>query len=221
MKAKIVVYKAVFRPPEDTIYDRLYPVECHAPDVRFVIFRDVPEPTMEAGWEVLPQQFHDHDRRRRARHHKCCPHELFDAEYTLWLDGSFTPKAHPADLLPHLGRDLVAALPHVARCCAYAEGQRMAEKGRDEPSIIHAQMRRMRADGFPERQGLHATGALLRANHERVHRFNELWWEEITRGSNRDQVSFNYCLWKLKLPIVSLPGRWKKNPFLTWRPHYH
>jgi hypothetical protein len=218
---KMVVYKAVFRAAGDDCYDRLYPPECSADTVQLVMFRDVPAETTEAGWRVLPQRFHDPNRRRRARHHKCMPHELFpDADYTFWIDGSFTPRIDPTKAIRYLGRNHVAALDHRVRDCAYAEGMRMAQKRRDKPQIIRAQLQRMRHRGYPLHNGLCATGALLRDNSEAVASLGNLWWREIVGGSNRDQISFNYCLWRLKLKWSSLPGRWKDNPLLRWRPHY-
>lgn len=219
---KLVVYKAVFRPPGDDAYDRLYPPECPPEDgVAYVIFRDVPEPYVEHGWHVLPARFDHVDRRLRARHHKCCPHLLFpDAAATLWLDGSLTPKVPPSQVLERHGRHHVATFDRVKRDCLYDEGVAMARKRRDEPALIHAQLARYRREGYPAHNGLCATTAVLRRNTSEAARFGDLWWEEIARGCNRDQVSANYVLWKLGMDWGRLQGQWNHSPLFTWRPHY-
>ena len=34
----------------------------------------------------------------------------------------------------------------------------------------------------------------------------EQWWEEIKYGSKRDQLSFNYSMWKTKTPFIYFRG---------------
>lgn len=219
---KIVVYKAVFRPPGDEAYDRLHPPECPPhPDVRYVLFRDVTVPAVDQGWEVRAAEFNDANNRLRARHHKCRPDLLFpDADWTLWLDGNITPRVCPVEIVRRFGALPIAAIPHGGRDCAYEEATAMARKWRDNPSVIADQVMRYRKAGFPRKQGLAATGALLRANRPLLHEVNADWWHEIERGSNRDQISFNYVLWRHGLEWTRLPGGWRDGGELFHRrPH--
>jgi hypothetical protein len=221
----IVVYKACFRPEGDTDYDRLYPPACGPSAARWVVFMDVPVPTMRDGWEILPAPLWWPDNRRRARMHKCLSHILFpDAEWTLWLDGTLTPRTTPEELIRIHAKPGVDfyAFDRRARRCAYQEGSRMALKGRDDPAVIGQQMRRMEKAGFPAGAGLCATTAVLRRQTgQEIERLNEAWWQEIKNWSNRDQVSINFCLWRIGMKWGKLRGRWNQSEDFDWRPHYH
>ena len=46
---------------------------------------------------------------------------------------------------------------------------------------------------------------ILRRHTDAIRRLNEAWWNEIVRGSRRDQLSFNYVAWKLGLSYATFP----------------
>jgi hypothetical protein len=50
-------------------------------------------------------------------------------------------------------------------------------------------------------------------------RFDEVWWDEISRHSRRDQLSFNYVAWKLGFEYSTLPGCVDQNEFFDRKPH--
>jgi hypothetical protein len=70
-------------------------------------------------------------------------------------------------------------------------------------------------EAFPAGQGL-IEGNLfaLRPNRPAATLFFSAWWEELEKGSRRDQLSANYVIWKQRLPNVALLG-----PGLNTRNH--
>jgi hypothetical protein len=46
---------------------------------------------------------------------------------------------------------------------------------------------------------------ILRRHTDAIRHLNEAWWNEIVRGSRRDQLSFNYVAWKLGLRYATFP----------------
>ncbi|MEO8602136.1 MAG: hypothetical protein ABI629_06140 [bacterium] len=60
---------------------------------------------------------------------------------------------------------------------------------------------------------------MLRRHSDTVAAFNEAWWDEICRGSRRDQLSFDYTARKLGLRYGHLPGTIADNPLFQRRPH--
>ena len=44
-----------------------------------------------------------------------------------------------------------------------------------------------------------------------------MWWEEISSGSKRDQISFDYVARKLNIKINNFPGDIKKENYLFTR----
>ena len=57
---------------------------------------------------------------------------------------------------------------------------------------------------------------ILRRHSERVARFNQLWWDEIERGSQRDQISFPYAVAKAGVRVGYFPGS-----LHAWRPDFN
>jgi len=62
-----------------------------------------------------------------------------------------------------------------------------------------------KSDGYPVANGLVATRLMIR-NHrsEKVEEFMNSWWNELNLKSKRDQLSFNFVLWKHPLSMAYL-----------------
>ena len=52
-------------------------------------------------------------------------------------------------------------------------------------------------------------------------KLNELWWHEICNGSRRDQLSFDYCCWKLGIKYKHMDGNMYQNEHFRYRAHNH
>lgn len=202
--AEITVYTAVTRG-----YDALSPVRGTA-TTRYVAFvEDLRQSTN--GWELRPLLGEHADPNRRAKRYKLLPWAcLPGAECSLWLDGSMGLSAgiEPSSLVSRYlsGADL-AVRSHGQRVCAYDEADVVAQHVLDDVSVVRAQMKRYRAEGFPRRHGLAEAGAILRRHTASQVALGDAWWSEIERGSRRDQLSFNYVCWKLGEKYVELDRR--------------
>ena len=77
--------------------------------------------------------------------------------------------------------------------------------GKDAPDLIVAQLAKYEAEGFPRRFGLAECNVIVRRHNDPlVKQAMEIWWDEIEKGSKRDQISFNYALWRADLPYHEL-----------------
>ena len=97
------------------------------------------------------------------------------------------------------GEEDMAMPRHPCRTCIYQEAEKCKSSKKDDPKIIDKQMDFYRKEGMPENEGLIATGIVIRKNRGNIAAHGELWWEQIKRWSFRDQLSFNYILWKYNL----------------------
>lgn len=205
-------------------------------DPRFVCFSDsaylpgrVP-PYRYLGWEIRPiawghpgHALHALSPRMRAKRHQIMPHLDFpEADYSLYMDGTHVPVAgYRLERLAEVflrDTDLATFVnPH--RQCAYVEAAACIASGLDATDVIRQQMRRYRAEGFPRDHGLAGITMLLRRHTPAVRAFNELWWEEVQRGSTRDQLSFPYVAWKLGLEWTPIPGHCYYSSLFTYVPH--
>ena len=144
-------------------------------------------------WEI--EECHDEfdEPRRNAKIHKIMPHKYVDTDISIWLDANMSLNISPEELAELWAYDKdVATCRHFERDCLYAEAEACKTWKLDDPKLIDAQMKRYREDGYVAGAGLSECGVIVRKHKPEINKLNELWWEEIVKGSSRDQLSFNY-----------------------------
>lgn len=200
----IVVYTAITRD-----YDSLKEPPQGATDkAAFVAFLD--RPAASSAWQswAVHRQFPDPC--RNAKIHKILSHVYFpNAQYSLWIDGSVSIRfTHSIQELieRYLAECDVVVFQHRTRTCIYQEGSVCLQRGLDDPGVILQQVSRYTREGYPSNAGLAECSVVLRRHSPAVRAFNEAWWEEITRGSKRDQLSFPYLARKMGLRYGTFPG---------------
>lgn len=214
--ANLTVYTAIFGD-----IDQLHPPLFSSPNVTYVAFVETDFPYEHNGWQCRPPFFRHENLRRQARQHKLLAHVLFpDEKYTLWLDGSFTPKNDPRIFGSGLREDVpLATFNHSQRSCVYQELEACVRLRKDDISTMRQQVGRYFAEGYPYHNGLVETCVVLRRREEKTDKFNELWWKELSNGSLRDQLSFNYAAWKLQMKYTAFDGNVFQCPHFEFRSH--
>ena len=207
----IVVYTAIFG-GSDTLKRPAVGAD------RCVCYTD--DPHLERkGWEVV---FRPPEKKPRpaARALKVAAHDLFPAaDATIWVDGSICIFDLPA-LLDAIGDADIACLPHPDRHSCYAEGATVIRFGIAHPRAVNVALELYRRDGFAP-TALSTTGLLYRRNTPAVAQFNALWRKHLDAYGTNDQVHFDYCAWKIGIPVLHLPGHYRQNPFATYDKHDH
>jgi hypothetical protein len=161
------------------------------------------------GWRVAALPPSDSDPHRAARFPKINAHlALPNSDYSLWVDASIGivspfPLTRLVDLF--LQDCDICLFRHYARSSIFEEAEACQAYGLDQTDVIDAQMVRYRAEGLPDDAGLIEAPVILRRHTDAIRRLNEAWWNEIVRGSRRDQLSFNYVAWKLGLSYATFP----------------
>ncbi len=183
------------------------------------------------NWQVLPALNLFNDPVRDAKIFKILPHIFFpDYDYTLWIDASVELKTPVETLIAnYLSENNLAVFKHCGGYdCIYNEADICKSMDLDSHSVIDSQMDRYRKEGFPKKFGLAECTILLRKNDPTINAFNEKWWAEISSGSRRDQLSFNYVVWKTGLVYTYFPGQVQYdplhplkngNPHFSWNKH--
>jgi hypothetical protein len=187
----------------------------------FVAFLD--EPRKSKTWRSRPIHTNFQDPARNAKIHKVLSHIYFpDALYSLWIDGSVTirfPYSMRRLIQLYLADCDLAVFQHAMRTCIYQEASVCLQRRLDDPAIIWRQIRRYTKEGYPPNAGLGECTLVLRRHTDTVKAFNEAWWEEITHGSKRDQLSFPYAARKVGLRYGVFPGSLRGNPLFR-RDHH-
>ena len=160
------------------------------------------------------------DSTRNARKYKILPHRWFpDYEYSLWVDGNILIRDDINELIPkYLQKVNLAVHDHNQnvldpRDCVYKEAQIIFHFGKingnykDDPNTIKNQMNKYLNEEYPSNNSLAVTMQLLRRHNKKdCIKAMEQWWEEIKYGSKRDQLSFNYSMWKTNTSFVYFNG---------------
>lgn len=151
---------------------------------------------------------------RNAKIHKVLNHLYFsEYEYTLWIDGNIRIKKDISSLVTEWKMHDISLFKHPERTCAYEEANVCSKYKLDKAPVITKQVEKYKAEQFPEKYGLWCGGIIFRNN--RVNHFNELWWEEISTGSKRDQISLPYAIWKSGVKVNNM----KSNGWYEQHPH--
>ena len=83
------------------------------------------------------------------------------------------------------------------RKCIYDEERVVLAMKKDVKENTNPQINRYKKEGFPKNYGLLQSNILIRRhNSPDCIKLMEDWFEELKNGSHRDQLSFNYILWK-------------------------
>ena len=202
------------------------------PGIEFVCFTDRERYGTRFGpWTVRhPEWTHPSVPRRTARWHKAMACRLFPyAQYSMWCDGCFQLRAAPRTLIRFLehipsrnNKSLacdVATFEHPDRNCIYAEGVACIRLRKDDPVTIGAQMTRYQSERYPANNGLAETTCVLRRHTPQIALLGERWWDEMNRGSLRDQLSFDYCCHNLGIKYGLMGGCRGTNPHFSFYPH--
>jgi hypothetical protein len=121
---------------------------------------------------------------------------LLEYESSIYIDGSFS-QIGDVNVFLNESDNTYQMCRHPRRICAYEEFLICVKQKLGDINKTSVQFDRYEKEGFPKDFGLCMGGIIARTHNEKSKRINSLWWEEILKGSMRDQLSIPYVLWKL------------------------
>lgn len=155
-------------------------------------------------WQIKPIEYTNPDNTRTCRYVKAHPEELLQGyEFSIWMDASLqicTSYLYERIIELYDQDVLISSMWHPSRNCIYEEAFAVLNGMIEHEYIITPWCKKLRKEGYPRYNGLCETGFLFRQHKDIVKKFNTLWWHCIEKYSRRDQLSFNYVLWKLGIP---------------------
>ncbi|GMJ15355.1 hypothetical protein like AT5G42660 [Hibiscus trionum] len=149
------------------------------------------------------------DQRLNGKIPKMLPHRLFPhAKYSIWVDSKSQFRRDPLGVIEALlvrTNSLLAISEHGARSSVYDEAKAVVKKHKATPEEVEVQMRQYRKDGLPEdkrfngKKALNEASVIVREHTTLTNMLMCLWFNEVVRFTSRDQLSFPYVLWRLKV----------------------
>lgn len=140
---------------------------------------------------------------REAKKPKLLPHRYFsEYDISVWIDSKFRIVSNTVDIIKEHMKDAdFVVLPHYREHNSIAKELDLNIKNyRGDPKIMHRQIDDYRKEGMPETLEIVNCGMIMRRhNKPEIKAFDEAWWEEVNKYSFRDQLSFPYLAWKMKL----------------------
>ena len=146
---------------------------------------------------------------------------LPDYECFVWHDSNIT---QVADIKLLVDKSMEAAdivfLQHPMNKCTTRELHLCSALKKDDIALMSRQVHEYILEGFPMNYGAVETGVNIRKNNAATQKFSELWWEEVSTKSKRDQISVKYALWKSGVYHQVLePGVLHGQKFFKIKPH--
>ncbi|XVF36178.1 hypothetical protein REPUB_Repub19eG0035600 [Reevesia pubescens] len=158
---------------------------------------------------VIVQNLPFVDQRLNGKIPKMLPHRLFPhAKYSIWVDSKSQFRRDPLGVLEALlwrRNSVLAISEHGARSSVYDEAKAVVKKHKATPEEVEVQMTQYRQDGLPEdkrfngKKALNEASVIVRKHTPLTNMLMCLWFNEVVRFTSRDQLSFPYVLWRLKV----------------------
>lgn len=197
---KLTIYTAIFG-DYDILQDPLY---THR-NIKYVCFTD--KELESKIWDVRVVPIVELTPRREARKYKILSHKYIDAEVSLWIDGSKHITQNPIPYIEEYLKvaDLLAGAH--TRNCIYDEADKCISVRKGDPDKIKEQMKKYRKEKYPVKNGLINSSVILRKITPKLIKVENDWWKELNTQSVRDQLSFNYVVWKNNFKYAILDWR--------------
>jgi hypothetical protein len=215
---KYAIYTAIYGNK-----DNLVDPPANSGDVDYICFTD--SDLTSNTWNVIKTPGTHEDPVRSAKIYKILPHRyLKEYDVSIWIDGNVRIRN---DVLPLVEKCYTESkfmiFEHIDRNCIYAEAEECKRVRLDQGSVINDQMMRYRETGYPSGNGLVIASVMVRRHMDpEIVKNMEDWWTEISNGSRRDQISFNYVAWKNDFKYNIIPTPFRDNTyFRTWGIHHN
>lgn len=153
-------------------------------------------------WQVRPIAYTNPDNTRICRYVKTHPEELLPGyDASVWMDSNIrimTSAVYERIVELYESGSLIASINHPERDCIYDEAFEVMYIRYEQEHVVVDWCHKLRQEGYPKHNGLYETGVMFRAHtNEKIQAVDAMWWNCIEKYSKRDQLSFNYVLWRL------------------------
>ena len=166
----------------------------------YILFSNDIQEKQIGVWQVRPISYHNEDNTRICRYVKTHPEELLSGyEFSVWMDSNVriqTQFIYERTIELYRQGCQIASMNHLERNCIYDEAFIVQDYYLEYEFIILKWCHQLRKQNYPRDNGLFETNVVYRRNNESIEKLDVLWWSCIDTYSRRDQLSFNYVLWK-------------------------
>ncbi|KAL4584382.1 hypothetical protein LXL04_008982 [Taraxacum kok-saghyz] len=149
------------------------------------------------------------DQRLNGKIPKMLAHRLFpNARYSIWVDSKSQFRRDPLGVFESLlwrSNSVLAISEHGARSNVYDEAKAVVKKNKATPQEVQVQITQYTHDGLPQdkrfngKKALNEASVIVREHNPVTNLLMCVWFNEVVRFTSRDQLSFPYVVWRLKV----------------------
>lgn len=212
---KIVIYTSIF-----SEYDQL-----HEPplddQIDYICFTD--NKNFKSNiWKIILIN-EDLNIKILNRKFKFLPHKyLSQYEWSVYVDGNIRIMTSPSMLFSkYMNSYNIYAPNHPERNCIYDEAKYLLNKKKNNRELIKKQINKIKNENYPEKIGLNEFNIIIRKHNDPdIIKSMEEIWTLFQIFPTRDQLIFNYVLWKNNIQIGKIiESARKKNKYFKAIPH--
>ena len=207
MKKRYVIYSAMVGAYDDILQPKVV-------DERFdyILFSNDIKEARVGIWVVRPIAYHNDDNTRICRYVKTHPEEMVPGyEVSIWMDSNvqiLTNYFYKRVIELDEQNVLFSSMWHPNRDCIYAEAFTVVKMRVEYEDVVADWCHKLQKEKYPRHNGLCETDVMFRKHNGCLTAETDvLWWQCIERYSRRDQLSFNYALWKKGIPCHYFLGK--------------
>lgn len=204
-------------------YDDLKPIQKEK-GIDYVCFTNNLNIVSE-DWEIQYISNEGFDDLCLSRKHKILMNSYIKEHYDVcvYIDGASVIRGSIRDFLDtqcDLANYDMVIFNHSIRSCVYEEAVAIIKCRKGKPSEIRETVQYLEEQGYPHGQGLiEATILVRKTNSKNVNDTMQLWFDLFMRYAKRDQLLFDYALFKTELKVKRLDYNVFDNPWFTWKRH--
>lgn len=194
---KKIIYTTLFG-----AYDKLKEPAVINKDWQHICFTDLD--IESKTWDIVKIKDYDVSAVKMSKKIKILWYKYIEAELSIYIDASLTINCNLDKFVKKYHKRGFTVMNHPARNCIYKEAEIVIREKIDKAEIVNEQMKKYRAEGFPENYGLTANGVMIRDKYINTLFFDK-WWNEVEQHSKRDQLSFMYVWWRVNIATNRIP----------------
>jgi hypothetical protein len=160
---------------------------------------------------------------KKQRFLKLHPHLFFKKyDLSIYIDGTFIIKGDLNEFLLRIitPKFFFYTFEHPRRRKIFLEIKSVIKAKKEKKSLGNVIKEKYEKEKFPDNNGLIESCLLIRKhNDKQCIDIMTKWYNEIKNYSHRDQLSFNYIIWKNHIKIKYIPKRYAYQYFLQKSSH--
>ncbi len=216
-KEKICVYSCI-----TGNYDNVNEIKKEK-DIDYYLFTNNKK-VKSATWKVIYIENDTLSNVVLARKIKILGHPLINDNYdiALWMDGAVSFNTKIKDFIDHFMTedDVFVAFKHGTRNTVKEECEACVRYRKEDKEKIKNILDFYKQENYPDNNGLvESTVYIKRLKDQKVQETMKLWFSMIENFTKRDQLSFNYCIYKTGLKVKWINEKVFSNDWFTWYNH--